>query len=630
MADKTEGRGRPTEGRRSQPTEGRRSQPTDTGFKKTEAAGADECTAALQRGDLLAERYKVIRQVGQPSGEAFIYLCHDNLEKRDVIIKLYLRGIVPNKDVLENLTSLNHPDIIKIYSFDYYNNQFYEVMEYAAGGSLADRAKTSRFTEDELTRSVLPEVINALEYLHSKNIIHRDIKPENMFYRDADQSDIVVGDFGLSKFIPEDVSVGIATGALTPDFAAPEIFGYKYWDENEKVEKYEQLYSRESDYYALGMSLWWLYLGKSPFGGKSGVQIMANHVSEELDLLFPVTLSERHKSLLSGLLVKIRKKRWGASEIRRWMNGENVSVYKPDLSKSPRALHGPFKLRKATAETPEQLAVLLQTYEDEDELRSHLGAKHISQWLGTFKQVMALDVEKIEEKEKNTKIALLTISCILDPNVSYFLAPDLKADTPKQLAGLMYKNRAAGKAHFQIGRVAVWLKYRPGGANILNRWNTYISGKGSGGGSEADFESFIHCLDAEMPEADISIAPAIADLGTVESIANKKMSVKITNTGSQGLFSCGVQLGQESEGVKLNMKSDSQINMLPNQSVEIGIEVDATVMAFQNKYVNSIVLTKNIETFRQDMSRTIEIPLTFYVDIPAYSKKVAKRPLKVS
>ena len=614
MAEKTE--------RESQQTEGMVSGNTEVGSKKTEAFGTGgKFTVTLHDGKVVADRYKVICQLGHRSGEAFIYLCADLQEKeKQIVLKLYHSDFLPEEGVLEKLLATDHPDIIKVYSLGNFEGQLYEVMEYAAGGSLADRARNRRYTEDELTSSVIPEVLNAFEYLHEKYIIHGDIKPENMFYKDKDQSDLVVGDFGLSSILSEGISVIQIEGGLTPDFAAPEIFGYKG----------ERLVSIQSDYYALGMSLLWLHLGKSPFKGLNDVQIMAKHTSDDLQLLFPNTLSPRFRNMLSGLLVKLRKKRWGASEIKKWLKGEDVPVYKDDLSQSSRPVHSPYKLRKISADTTEQLAVLLQTYADDDELAKHLGAKLISKWLGSFEQVLSLDVEKVEEKEKNAKVALLTISCILDPNVPYFLAPDAKAETPKQLARLLDKNRATGMAHFQTGKLAVWLKHKPSGANILNRWNSYISGKESGSVDESDFESFLHYLDPEMPEANVSIAPTTANLGTVESISNKKIRVvKITNTGSRGLFSCGVRLKNEMEGVLLRMKTGSQINLLPNQSDVVVIEADATVMVPQKKYVNSIILTKNIETFRKDMSRTIEIPLTFFVDIPEYSKKIAKRPLKV-
>jgi len=77
------------------------------------------------------------------------------------------------------------------------------------------------------------------------------------------------------------------------------------------------------------------------------------------------------------------------------------------------------------------------------------------------------------DEEWAVDLALLEISCILDPTIPYFVTPEIKAETPQELASLFSKkeNRELGKEQFTSGRIKVWLQYTPGGNIVLDRWN---------------------------------------------------------------------------------------------------------------------------------------------------------------
>lgn len=123
------------------------------------------------------------------------------------------------------------------------------VMEYMAGGSLADRlavAKESRIAES-VCRVLAYQLLVALVYLHSKNIIHRDIKPENILAVSRDECDhrVKLADFGLSKFVSQ--SRVAVTECGTKKFAAPEVLSGA-----------RQAYTSKVDVWSLGatMYLW--------------------------------------------------------------------------------------------------------------------------------------------------------------------------------------------------------------------------------------------------------------------------------------------------------------------------------------------------------------------------------------
>jgi serine/threonine protein kinase len=593
----------------------------------------------FKNGDLIKSRYEVVDRLGKPSGEAIVYLCKDTKNNSNVVVKLYHQGFSAKEEIIKMLVNITHEDIINVIDYGYEQEQFYEVMEFAAGGTLQDRLRKKFFSEEELTKLVIPEVLNGLVFCHENRIIHRDIKPTNIFYRDIAQKDIVLGDFGISSVLEQGFSVRKTKSALTIEFAAPELFGSE-----------EHYVSKESDYYALGITLMWLYLGRNPFDGLSQEQIMFKHASERI--MPPDTMSDRFKSLISGLLVKVRKERWGADHIERWLKGKDVPVYEDSYSGVALNRIPPFPDSEMATNDIKKLAIMFQSHKASKKVMDRLrqGLKPVSSWLIRFDQDMADKVSEIEERVKNPDFALLEISCILDPNVPYFFTPEQKVESPVELASLIDQNWELGKEHFQSGRIAIWLKYTPGGEDILKRWNGSTLGVRNTNNSDVVLESFLHCLNPLLQEARALIEPPALNIGTIESIASIQRKVKITNNGSRGLLSCMVSLNSDIEGLAVSIDNTNSasklkssvevatsgeqgkdiINLLPGESSQIQIKIDASLVPrFAQTYNVAITLTKNTFTFRDDYQETIEIPISFYVDYPAYSKKKAKSQLIV-
>lgn len=99
------------------------------------------------------------------------------------------------KEVLIHKT-LNHVNVIKYMSSFQQLDKFYIVLEYASGGELFDRIEPDYGMHASLAHRYFVQLINGVEYLHSKGIVHRDLKPENLLLNDADQ--IKIADFGLA------------------------------------------------------------------------------------------------------------------------------------------------------------------------------------------------------------------------------------------------------------------------------------------------------------------------------------------------------------------------------------------------------------------------------------------------
>nr|XP_014348563.1 PREDICTED: RAC-beta serine/threonine-protein kinase [Latimeria chalumnae] len=166
------------------------------------------------------------------------------------------------------------------------NDRLCFVMEYANGGELFFHLSRERvFTEDR-ARFYGAEIVSALEYLHSRNVVYRDIKLENLML-DKD-GHIKITDFGLCK-------EGITDGATmktfcgTPEYLAPEVL-----EDND--------YGRAVDWWGLGVVMYEMMCGRLPFYNQDHERLFELILME--DIRFPRTLSPDAKSLLAGLLKK--------------------------------------------------------------------------------------------------------------------------------------------------------------------------------------------------------------------------------------------------------------------------------------------------------------------------------------
>lgn len=275
--------------------------------------------------------YRLESMLSKATGEAEIYLAKKGDE--EAVVKYYHSNMNPKEDILKKIHNLDHPDIIKLYDFGYHKGRFFEIMEYAPGGTLADRDQDGRYkfipmSEDKI-RVVVSETVNAFKYFHEKGIVHRDIKPLNMFCRNSDGTNIIIGDFGISSDL--DIEGGMSkkmtsTGSRTAGYAAPEVYCVGIDDNKSKI-----LIGPEVDYYALGITVFELLTGINLFENRNELHVirdtMQGRVIEDI-LTRPETaaFSEEIKKLLRGLLTVRHDKRWGYEEVKDWLEGKDVEV----------------------------------------------------------------------------------------------------------------------------------------------------------------------------------------------------------------------------------------------------------------------------------------------------------------
>lgn len=175
----------------------------------------------------LPDRYGDLELIGE-GGFGFVYRARDLLLNRSVAVKVAKARDDQSAEVRNLLTEaqraarLHHPNVITVFDLAFHDERLLLSMEYAPGGTLADRLKAhGRLDADEVARRV-HEVAQGLAYAHEQGVIHRDVKPSNLLVGALDATK--VADFGLSREI--DRSTTHLAG--TPAYMAPEQFNNQH------------------------------------------------------------------------------------------------------------------------------------------------------------------------------------------------------------------------------------------------------------------------------------------------------------------------------------------------------------------------------------------------------------------
>jgi len=217
-------------------------------------------------------RYEVVEKLGS-GGMAHVYLARDPYMKRQVAIKVMSAGMTLDPEFrmrfeteAEVIAALEHPFIVPVYDFGYYNEQPYLVMRYLKGGSVKERIEDYGPVALSDAARIIERMAAALDEAHRRGVVHRDVKPENALLDTA--GDVFLADFGIVKIMS---GGGGSTGqwlAGTPAYMAPEqVHG-------------DQPITPATDVYALGVTLYELLVAKKPYNDPNPTKLMMKQVME--------------------------------------------------------------------------------------------------------------------------------------------------------------------------------------------------------------------------------------------------------------------------------------------------------------------------------------------------------------
>jgi serine/threonine protein kinase len=188
-------------------------------------------------------------------GMGTVYKARDTQLERFVALKLLHKDVSSEADRDAQLqqearvaASVNHPNVVQIFSLGVDHGQFYVVMELIDHGSLDDLIESEGRLPEEQVLDVGIQIARGLRAAHRKGLIHRDVKPANILF--IDEQAAKIGDFGLAAFATQQPqSDRVIWG--TPPYVAPE----RLWNQPEDV---------RSDIYSLGATLFHAVAGKPP------------------------------------------------------------------------------------------------------------------------------------------------------------------------------------------------------------------------------------------------------------------------------------------------------------------------------------------------------------------------------
>ncbi|CAG9529705.1 unnamed protein product [Cercopithifilaria johnstoni] len=199
---------------------------------------------------------------------------------------------------IKTMEQLHHPNIIRLFECVETTSRVYLIMEYAGSGELYSHIQCHGKLSENVCKPLFAQIVSAISYIHSKNIIHRDIKAENVLLLAPDW--IKLADFGFScQMNPNDT---LTTFCGSPAYAAPELF---------KIDGY---YGTNADIWAIGVLLYFMLVGKRPFYGETIDKLKQNILRGVYPL--PNYLSISAQRVISQMLVVDPKKRNTIDDIK--------------------------------------------------------------------------------------------------------------------------------------------------------------------------------------------------------------------------------------------------------------------------------------------------------------------------
>ncbi|RLU17578.1 hypothetical protein DMN91_009814 [Ooceraea biroi] len=235
---------------------------------------------------------KVILSQYRNTGE---YFAIKALKKGDIIARDEVESLLSEKRIFEVANTTRHPFLVNLFACFQTEAHVCFVMEYAAGGDLMMHIHADVFGEP---RAVFYSacVVLGLQYLHENRIIYRDLKLDNLLL--DTEGYVKIADFGLCK---EGMGYGDRTGTFcgTPEFLAPEVLT-------------ETSYTRAVDWWGLGVLIFEMLVGESPFPGDDEEEVFDSIVNDEVR--YPRFLSLEAIAIMRRLLRKNPDRRLGSSE----------------------------------------------------------------------------------------------------------------------------------------------------------------------------------------------------------------------------------------------------------------------------------------------------------------------------
>jgi eukaryotic-like serine/threonine-protein kinase len=255
------------------------------------------------------DKYELLERLGH-GGMGEVWKARDTQLRRNVAIKFLHADLQSDPDFVTHfmreaqfVASLHHPNIVQIHDFQLTDERgsgtaAYMVMDYVEGGTLAGfisgTSRKGRFPGAIDVVYLFTSVSLALDYAHRQGMIHRDIKPANILLDKRiatarPMGEPILTDFGIAKLQGGSSSTVTHTGVGTPLYISPE-------------QAQDHVVDERSDLYSLGIILYEVMTGITPFRGENPLAIMMQHVYETPPP--PTLINPNISPELSGVILR--------------------------------------------------------------------------------------------------------------------------------------------------------------------------------------------------------------------------------------------------------------------------------------------------------------------------------------
>lgn len=229
---------------------------------------------AEQEQRVLGDRYEIHQRLAR-GGMAQVYLARDRSLDRPVAVKELAPEFATDPSFVERFrreaqaaANLSHPNIVGVFDWGTQDGTYFIVMEYIDGPSLSQVIRRDGPLHPRRAAEIGGEVAAALGFAHSRGVVHRDVKPGNVLLTATGQSKVT--DFGIARALssPDDDLTQAGSVMGTATYFSPE-------------QAQGLAVDPRSDLYSLGVVLYEMVTGRTPFSGDTPLAIAYRHVQDQ-------------------------------------------------------------------------------------------------------------------------------------------------------------------------------------------------------------------------------------------------------------------------------------------------------------------------------------------------------------
>ncbi len=229
----------------------------------------------MEPNEVIGDRYELGNPIGR-GGMATIFRATDLRMGRQVALKV-LREVYSSDPKFVTrfqrearaASALQHPNIVQVFDYGQSGESYYIVMEYVEGADLRRYLKRQGVLSNERAVEIAHDVALGLGAAHRRGIVHRDVKPQNILLND--EGLVKLTDFGIASMYKDADDERLTTTGMTlgtVQYYAPE-------------QAQGEIVSPAADIYALGIVMYEMLTGKTPFDGDTPVAVAMRHIQDD-------------------------------------------------------------------------------------------------------------------------------------------------------------------------------------------------------------------------------------------------------------------------------------------------------------------------------------------------------------